>query len=310
MPDRGDAVGQGVDAEDGADDGDQGGEQHLEHVGGVGPEQRLQRGGGHLVVLLLLLEGRAFVQGATDPPADEHHDRAEQERDPPPPGQQLLLRQRGDRDEDRGGQDVAALGAGQGEAGEERPPVGRGVLQRGGARAGLLAGHREALADPEHQQQNRCGETDLVVGGQHADQERGEAHAEQSDEQDGLSADGVAQVAHDERADRAGHVGDAEGGQRRDSGGGGVAGREEDLREDQRGRCAVDEEVVVLQCAADPGADRGLPRCLAAAVPRFQHGVRHRAHQGRMLCSRSSSLTCGCLRKSLEQSVITVQYQC
>ena len=85
-------VGEGVDAEDRADDRDQRGEQHLEHVGGVAAEQRLQRCGGHRVVVALLLERRALVQGPPDPPADDDHDGAEQERDPPAPGQQLLLR--------------------------------------------------------------------------------------------------------------------------------------------------------------------------------------------------------------------------
>ena len=124
-----DPVGQGVDAEDRADDRDQRGEQHLEHVGGVAAEQRLQRRGRHGVVLALLLERRALVQGPPDPPAGHDHHGAEQERDPPAPRQQRLLRQRGDRDEDRGGQDVAALRAGQGEAGEERAAAGRCMLQ-------------------------------------------------------------------------------------------------------------------------------------------------------------------------------------
>ena len=67
-------------------------------------------------------------------------------------------------------------------------------------------------------------------------------------------------MAEEQRAEGAGRVGDAEGGQRQQGGGGRVGGVEEDLREDQRGRAAVDEEVVVLQGAADPGGGRGLLR--------------------------------------------------
>src|SRR5206468_4012972 len=50
-----------------------------------------------------------------------------------------------------------------------------------------------------------------------------------------------------------GRVRDTESGQRQQGRGGRVGLVEEDLREDQRGRAAVDEEVVVLQGAADPG---------------------------------------------------------
>jgi hypothetical protein len=209
-------------------------------------------------VLLLVLERRALVQGAADPPADHHDDHAEQERDSPSPRQQRVVGEGRDGDEDRRREDVAELGARQGEAGEVRALGGGRVFEGRRARAGLFAGHGQALQHAQDQQQDRRGDADLVVGGQHADEERGAAHAEQGDDQNPLAPDGVPEVAEDERADRAGNIGDAESGQRRNRRRRGIPGREEDLREDQGSGRPVNEEVVILQRAADPRRDRRL----------------------------------------------------
>ena len=106
-------------------------------------------------------------------------------------------------------------------------------------------------------------DADLVVGGQAADEERRGAHQREREDQDALAAELVADVAEEERADRPGDVADAEGGERQQRGGRGVGLGEEDLAEDQRGGGAVDEEVVVLQGAADPARQRRLARGLA-----------------------------------------------
>ena len=109
---------------------------------------------------------------------------------------------------------------------------------------------------------------DLGVRRQAADQERRDTHQQQRPDHDRLAAEPVADVAHEERADRPGDVRDAEGGEGRDGGGGLVALGEEDLREHQRGGGAVDREVVVLQCAAEPGGDRRLARGVRCGVLR------------------------------------------
>ncbi|MNI80632.1 hypothetical protein D3C73_1371740 [compost metagenome] len=64
-----------------------------------------------------------------------------------------------------------------------------------------------------------------------------------------------------QRADRPGDISDAESGQRQQYAGGGRGGRKENLAEDQCRRRAVDKEIVVLHCAADPARNRGLARC-------------------------------------------------
>ena len=88
-----------------------------------------------------------------------------------------------------------------------------------------------------------------------------------------LAAEPVADVAHEERADRAGDVRDAEGRERGDRGGGVVALGEEDVGEDQRGGGAVDREVVVLQRAAEPGGERRLARRTPLVVARSAWSV-------------------------------------
>ena len=103
-----------------------------------------------------------------------------------------------------------------------------------------------------------------VVRRQAADQERRDAHQQQGEQQHLLPADPVAEVADEDRADRAGDVGEAERRERQHQGGGVVAG-EEDVREDQCGGGAEDEEVVVLHGAAHEAGQRGLARRLAAA---------------------------------------------
>src|SRR6185312_5822880 len=89
----------------------------------------------------------------------------------------------------------------------------------------------------------------------------------------------VAEMAHEDRADRAHDVGDAVRRQRQQRARGGIGVGEEHLAEDQRGRSAVDEEVVVLEEAADRGRDHRLARRLARlARSSWVWGVHCSAH--------------------------------
>ena len=239
--------------EDRADRGDERARDHPQYVRPVLAQQHGQRQLRDALGRGLLGEGRGLLQRAADDVADDGDRDAQPERDAPAPGEQLVLGERGDRDEDQGGEQLAALGAAEGEAGEEAAPVRRRVFQRHGVGAGLLAGGGDALQDAAEHEQDRGEAADLVAGGQAADEERRQAHQDQREDHDLLAAQPVAEVAEEQRADRAGRVGDTEGGQREQGRGGRVGLVEEDLREDQGGGAAVDEEVVVLQGAADPG---------------------------------------------------------
>ena len=200
-----------------------------------------------------------------------------------------VVGQRDDGDEDQRGEDLPALGAGQRPGGEERAPVVGGVLQRQRAGAGLLARGREPLQHPAQHQQRGGAPADGVVRRQAADQERRDAHQQQREQQHLLPADPVAEVADEDRADRAGDVGDAERGEREHEGGGVVAG-EEDRREDQGGGGAEDEEVVVLHGAAHEAGQRGLPRRPADDRLGGSGGVLHRFSSGWVSLSRCQSV--------------------
>jgi hypothetical protein len=147
----------------------------------------------------------------------------------------------------------------QGEARVVTAASERGVLDDHGAGPAQLTGHREALHEPQQHQQERSQQPDLGVGGQQRYRERRHAHQQHGQDQHVLAAVPVVPVPEDERADRPGDVADGVGRQRRDQRDGRVALREEHLGEDQRRGLGVDEEVVVLERAADPAARDSLP---------------------------------------------------
>ena len=216
-------------------------------------------------MLALFGEGRRLVDLAADDVAGDDDDEAEEEGNAPAPGvERLLGHVVRERQEHRRGQDLPGLHALQGEAGEEAAPAERGVLEDHRAGAGDLAGDREALDQPQDHEQRRGEHADLLVGRQKPDGHRREAHEEHAHDQHRLAAVGIAPVPEDEGADRPRDVADAVGRQRRDDGDRGVARGKEDLREDQRRRRGVDEEVVVLQRRADPAAGGRLLRLVPA----------------------------------------------
>jgi hypothetical protein len=205
--------------------------------------------------LHLFGEGLRLLDVAPDVVADDHHDGAHQEGDPPAPGHERRIRHEvRQRQEDGRGEDLPGLHALEGEAGEEAAPAERRALEDHGAGPGDLAGDREALDEAQDDEEHGGKNADVLVGGQEADGHGREAHQEQAREQHRLAAVGVAVVAEDEGPDRPGDVAHAIGRQRRHDGECGVALGEEELREDQRGRGRVDEEIVELKRRADPAA--------------------------------------------------------
>ena len=112
--------------------------------------------------------------------------------------------------------------------------VAASVVQHIGA--AQLGADAEALHDAQADEQDGSPETDLVVGGQQADQQRAQAHQHERGHQDRPAADLVAEMGQDEAADRAGGETDRK---RRERGQGGdefgLPG-EEHLVEDECGR--------------------------------------------------------------------------
>jgi hypothetical protein len=133
------------------------------------------------------------------------------------------------------------------------------VLHRDQHRAAPLAADGEALRDPQHDQQDRCGHPDLLVGGQQPDQEGRDAHRHQRGDEGHLPADLVADVPEDHAAERARDEPDGERAERREGAGErGRAGEELAAEHDHRGQ-RVDEEVVPLDGGADEAGERHPP---------------------------------------------------
>jgi hypothetical protein len=191
---------------------------------------------------------------------DNQYDEAEQEGNAPTPVQQLLFRQRRDRDEHQGGEDGAGLGPAQGPAGEERPIAGGGVFERQRVGSGLLTGGGKSLQQPQQGQQHGRHAADGPRIGQQSDRQRRPTHQHQREKQHRLAADAIAKMPQDNGADRACDIADAEAeqGQQR-------AGRRIDIGEEyawkyQRGRGAVDEEIIVFEHAAEKADHRSPAR--------------------------------------------------
>ena len=160
-----------------------------------------------------------------------------------------------------------------------------GVLHGQQRRAAPLAAGGQALQQAQRDEQDRGPHADLGVGGQQADEGGGQAQADQREGQDELAAEAVAEVAGDDRAERADEEGDAEGDPRGDLGAVLAHRLEEEGGEDECGGLGVDEEVVPLDRGADHGAGEDLALLAAllggagvggaAGRDRGRSGVRH-----------------------------------
>ena len=118
-------------------------------------------------------------------------------------------------------------------------------------RAAVLAAEREALREPQRDEQDRREDSDLLVRRQQADEGGRKAHHGDRHEERELAADDVADPAEDGGAERPHREPGAERGERRQQRRRVVALREE-LGGEERHEDAVEVEVVPL----DHGADR------------------------------------------------------
>ena len=144
----------------------------------------------------------------------------------------------------RGDQSAAAVAA--------RP------LHRHQHRAAPFAADADALQHAQHGQDDRAPDADRGVGRNEGDEEGGDAHQHQCGDQRRLAADAVAVMPEDRGADRPADEADEVGAERRQRSGQRIFVGEEELREDQPGGGAVDEEVVPLDRRADGGGDHRL----------------------------------------------------
>ena len=100
---------------------------------------------------------------------------------------------------------------------------------------------------------------DLFVGREQPDQERRDAHDDEREHEHRLAADLVAVVPDDDAADRPGEEAHGIGAEGRERAHQRVEGGEEQPVEDERGRRAVEEEVVPLDCGTNETRDGDEP---------------------------------------------------
>ena len=170
----------------------------------------------------------------------------------PQRGEGLVGLERGEQRQDAGGQQVARRRTGLRPGGPEAAVLRLAVLGDDQHGAAPLTAEREALDEPQGDQQDRGQHADGGEGGQQPDREGRAAHHQQRDDQQLLAADPVAEVAEDQGADRPGE----EARPRRCAKAAGCRRTrrllgEEQGREDERGGRAVEEEVVPLDRGAD-----------------------------------------------------------
>ena len=167
--------------------------------------------------VLHLLEDGALGDRPADQVADDDQHDGEQERHTPAPGREVFLGHAGVEEEQQaGGEDHADRNTDL-RVGTEQAALAHGSVldcHQGGT-APFTAGG-EALDDTEQDQQDRSPDADLGVGRQHADQRRGGTHHDQGEDQHGLAAEAVAQVAGDDGAERPEQEADADEGEGQD----------------------------------------------------------------------------------------------
>ncbi len=99
-----------------------------------------------------------------------------------------------------------------------------------------------------------------------AHRHRRNPHRHHRDDEQRFPADAVAEVAEERRAERTRHEADEERRERQDLADDRIGRREEQFWEDQRGRRAVEKEVVPLDCRADGRGDDCSPQVALAAL--------------------------------------------
>ena len=185
-------------------------------------ERLNERGLNLLIVGGSLGEDGGLLQAETHVEADGDHHDGEQERDTPTPDEEgvlEVLRVGGGVKSDEAGQNQhEAVGENEANGGTQLGPHGGAgaltilrVLAGEQSRAGPFAAQAQALAEAHDGQHGRCPESNLVVGGQQADDEGRYTHGEQRTDEGCLTTNLVAEVAKNNGTEGTRDEGDTEG---------------------------------------------------------------------------------------------------
>src|SRR5699024_11578533 len=122
-----------------------------------------------------------------------------------------------------------------------------------------LAAGGDPLKDPQEDEEDRSGDTDTRVGGQHSDEGGCHAHEDEGEHEDQAAPIAVAEVPGEKCTERAEQEADPHGGEREDLAHTGARRFEEEFAEDEAGGGGVDEEVVPLHSGTDDGGEQYAP---------------------------------------------------
>ncbi|MCY1233299.1 hypothetical protein D9M72_458370 [compost metagenome] len=208
--------------------------------------------------VLAVASGRGgLFQPAADQQADRDHQDADQEGQAPAPRFQVGRRQHvaqhqaGDRAQQRC-QALAERLPGGIEA--ARAVIGVFQQQRGGG--AHLAADGEALHQPRDHHHDRREDADLRVRRRDHEDQRAQAHQPQRQRHRRLAPGAVGVHADQQAAQRSHQEADAKGGERHQQLAGGIVDGEVEPA-DQRGKEAVDHEIVELEAIADGDGGNG-----------------------------------------------------
>ncbi len=207
-----------------------------------------------------LPKDRRLEDAEPDPEPDADQDNAEEERYAPAPGGEVGARSRRctaritrfDRNRPDGTPNCGHA------ATSPRLPWSRAHSMEIRTRATPFTADADALQHPQYRQDDCAPDADRRVARDEGDEECGDAHHHQRGDEGRLAADAVAIMAEDRGADRPTDEADEVGAERCERAGQRIFVGEEELREDQPGGGAVDEEVVPFDRRADSGGDHRL----------------------------------------------------
>src|SRR5258708_1991478 len=135
-----------------------------------------------------------------------------------------------------------------------------------------LSTYRDALADPKNNEHHGCPSSDLSVSGQDANRRRRQSHQQERRNERFFSAEPVTQMTEEETSKRPRKETDAESGKGNQQRHVRVAVGEEELRKDQRGGRAVNEEIVPFDRGAGEGGCGGSHRLPLRSRGIIAHG--------------------------------------
>jgi hypothetical protein len=196
-----------------------------------------------------------LIDAQADEGPDRHQHGTGEKWQPPPPAHELGVTESRQCKERGGTECHTEREADLHDTAVEAAPVCGRVLGRHQDRASPLAADRDALHQAAGNEQHRRSHSDRGITRQQAYQGRGDAHADQRQDQHRLAPQPIAEVAEHYRAQWPRHEADADSADRQEPSDARVVRREEQPVEHQGCRSGVDQEVVPLDGGAD-GARR------------------------------------------------------